>query len=81
MKLADKGLVLNSSAWASVIGMRPQDFDRSLMESKYSGWTNEFSTMLMNANTSSYGSSEGGRPRSDNPDDSTDASREMRDDL
>ena len=81
MKLADKGLVLNSSAWASAIGMRPQDFDRSLMESKYSGWTDELSTMLMNANTSSYGSSEGGRPRSDNPDDSTDASREMRDDL
>ena len=34
MKMADKGLVLNSSAWASAVGMNPVTFDRMLAESK-----------------------------------------------
>lgn len=62
MKMADKGLVLNSSAWASAVGMNPVTFDRMLAESKYTGWIDEYSQMMMNANTTSQ-SNEGGRPR------------------
>lgn len=66
MKLADKGIVLNETAWASAIGMEPQMFSRSLRESKASGWAQEFTQLLLNANTTAQ--SEGGRPRSDDLD-------------
>ena len=46
MKMADKGLVLNSSAWASAVGMNPVTFDRMLAESKYTGWIDKYSQML-----------------------------------
>lgn len=62
MKMADKGLVLNSSAWASAVGMNPVTFDRMLAESKYTGWIDKYSQMLMNTYTTSQ-SNEGGRPR------------------
>lgn len=62
MKMADKGLVLNSSAWASAIGMNPITFDRMLAESKYTGWIDKYSTLMLNANTTAQ-SNEGGRPR------------------
>lgn len=62
MKMADKGLVLNSSAWASAVGMNPVTFDRMLAESKYTGWIDKYSTLMLNANTTSQ-SNEGGRPR------------------
>lgn len=62
MKMADKGLVLNSSAWASAVGMNPVTFDRMLAESKYTGWIDKYSTLMLNANTTAQ-SSEGGRPR------------------
>lgn len=75
LKVADKGIVLNSSAYASVLGMRPQDFDRSFEEGHYSDFTNKL-TMLLNANTSKDGG--GGRPRLDDTEisDSGAASRE-----
>ena len=78
MKMADKGLVLNSSAWASAVGMNPVTFDRMLAESKYTGWIDKYSTMMLNANTSSYKDNEGGRPRqsSSSLTDSGEASRE-----
>lgn len=78
MKMADKGLVLNSSAWASVVGMNPVTFDRMLAESKYTGWIDKYSQMLLNANTSSYKDNEGGRERKNARDltDSGEASRE-----
>ena len=78
MKMADKGLVLNSSAWASAIGMNPVTFDRMLAESKYTGWIDKYSTMMLNANTSSYKDNEGGRERKNARDltDSGEASRE-----
>lgn len=77
MKMADKGLVLNSSAWASAIGMNPVTFDRMLAESKYTGWIDKYSTLMLNANTTAQ-SSEGGRPRksSSSLTDSGEASRE-----
>lgn len=62
MKMADKGLVLNSSAWASAIGMNPVTFDRMLAESKYTGWIDKYSMLMLNANTTAQ-SNEGGRPR------------------
>ena len=78
MKMADKGLVLNSSAWASAVGMNPVTFDRMLAESKYTGWIDRYSQMLLNANTSSYKDNEGGRERTNARDltDSGEASRE-----
>ena len=78
MKMADKGLVLNSSAWASAIGMNPVTFDRMLAESKYTGWIDKYSQMMLNANTSSYKDNEGGRERKNARDltDSGEASRE-----
>ena len=69
-KLAEKGIVLNSSAWASAIGMQPQVFEASLIESKYSNWVEQFSQVMKNINTTSQ-NGETGRPKSDNPDDST----------
>lgn len=59
-KLADKGIVLNPSAWASAIGMRPQIFERSLEESVYSGWIGKLSTLMLNTNTTAQDS---GRPQ------------------
>lgn len=62
IKMADKGLVLNSSAWASAVGMNPVTFDRMLAESKYTGWIDKYSMLMLNANTTAQ-SNEGGRPR------------------
>lgn len=76
MKMADKGIVLNTSAYASVLGMRPQDFDRSLTEG-HAGDMSAKLSMLLNANTMKDGG-EGGRPRLDDASisDSGEASRE-----
>ena len=80
MKMADKGLVLNSSAWASAVGMNPVTFDRMLAESKYTGWIDKYSQMLLNANTSSYKDNEGGRERK-NARDLTESGEASRDSL
>lgn len=63
MKMADKGLVLNSSAWASAVGMNPVTFDRMLAESKYTGWIDKYSQMMVNVNVTSQSGDDGGRPR------------------
>lgn len=77
MKLADKGLVLNDSAFASAIGMHPVEFKNSLKESKYTGWLDEFSQLMLNTNVQSGSSGETGRPRIEGSvGDSTEASRE-----
>lgn len=82
IKLAERGLVLNSSAWASAIGMNPVTFDRMLAESKATGWCIKNAQLMLNANTSkspSDSSDDGGRPRTDDSalTDSGEASREM----
>lgn len=74
-KLADKGIVLNPSAWASAIGMNPALFEKSLEESKASGWVDNLQ-LLLNSNTTSQ-SSEVGRPRAEFPDDSTERDWDM----
>lgn len=75
-KLSDKGIVLASSAWASAIGLEPQLFEASLMESKYSGWQKNLS-MLLNRNTLTQSSGSLGRPTTDFPDDSTDRNKDQ----
>ena len=60
LKLADKGIVLNSSAYASVLGMTPPDFEQSLAEGHAGGMIDKLS-MLFNANTMKDGGV--GRPR------------------
>lgn len=76
MKLSDKGMVLNSSAYASALGMKPQDFDASLSEGHYGDLVDKL-TLLLNANTSKDGGV-GGRPTSDDAEitDSAEASRD-----
>lgn len=63
MKLADKGIVLDSSMWAATIGMNPVLFEKSMQVSKNSGWTKNLQ-LLLNTNTSKNGG-EVGRPQSD----------------
>lgn len=74
-KLADKGIVLAPSAWASAIGMNPVLFENSLMESKASDWTKNLQ-LLLNSNTTAQ-DSQTGRPKTDFPDDSTDRNYDM----
>ena len=54
---------MNASAYASVLGMRPQDFDKSLTEG-HAGDLIDRLSMLMNINTMKDGGSVG-RPRTD----------------
>lgn len=64
LKMADKGIVLNQSAFASVLGYKPQEFERMIEESKYTGWIENYSQLMLNANTTSQGEGPG-RPRKD----------------
>lgn len=64
---ADKGLVLGPTAWASAMGYKPQEFERLLEESKYSGWIDNLSQLMLNINTTKQ-DSQGGRPKKDTED-------------
>lgn len=75
---ADKGLVLAPSAWASAMGYKPQEFERLLEESKYSGWVDELSQLMLNVNTTKQ-DGEVGRPRKDTG--LTDSGEASRDDI
>ena len=77
MKLADKGVVFDSSVYASLIGMNPVVFEKSLMASKNSGWLNKYSQLMLNTNTTAGGDM-GGRPEKDRLDKSDSA--ELNDD-
>ena len=77
LKLSDKGLILAPSAWASALGMKPQDFERSLQESKWTNW-NELWQAPINANTLS--SDSGGRPRM-STEENSDSSESSRDGI
>lgn len=74
---ADKGLVLGPSAWASAMGYEPQEFERLLEESKYSGWIDNLSQLMININTTKQ-ENQGGRPRQETGDltDSGESSRD-----
>lgn len=63
--LSSLGLTLNSSAWASAYGFKPQDFDRMLEEAHYGSLQNNL-TLLLNRNTSKDGgevNNKGGKPK------------------
>ena len=77
--IADKGLVLGPSAWASAMGYKPQEFERLLEESKYSGWIDNVSQLMMNVNTTKQ-ESQGGRPRQETGD-LTDSGESSRDNI
>lgn len=62
MKFADKGFVFNSSYYASVLGIKPQSFDRMLSEG-HSGDLTDNLTLLLNGNIASGDSDKAGRPR------------------
>lgn len=62
MKLADKGMVMPPSVYASVTGYAPQDFERMLEESMYSGWNKLWQLPLNTNTTASSGLGEQGRP-------------------
>lgn len=65
MKLSDKGIVLAPSAWASVLGVEPQLFEASLIESKNTGWTDNLQLLLNTNTTSGNDVDANGRPRSE----------------
>lgn len=79
MKIADKGMVLAPSAWASALGIEPADFERSLMQSKYCGW-NQYWQMPMNAYTQKDGlGNDGGRPKIEDSTEISDSGEANRD--
>ena len=59
MKLADKGIILDPTAYAFAANMRPQDFERSLASAQASQWYAKLG-LFPNTNTTSGGV--GGRP-------------------
>ena len=76
-KLADRGIVLPPSAWASALGQNPALFEAALRESKNTGWLDKYSQLMVNINTTSQ-EAEGGRPREEGAvDAATEASREL----
>lgn len=69
LDLANVGMVLNPSAYSKIVDMTPTEFERSLKESKESGWTETMLSMLMSIHTQGKdkSGSENGRPtKSDN---------------
>jgi len=77
MDMADRGLVSNISYWASAVGVRPVDFERSIEEAHFSNFTDLFTTM-QSIHTASGGEEEKdiGRPKSSKVTDSGATSRE-----
>lgn len=62
---ADKGIVLDSTMWASALGIKPQVFQRSLECAHNSDFIDNLS-MMLNANTMGNNSeNEAGRPKKD----------------
>ena len=57
VQMADKGMVLDESHWASVRQMKPQDFRKSLIMANSSDFTN-YLTPLLNLNTMKDGASQ-----------------------
>lgn len=62
MKIADKGMVLPPAVFASAMGYEPQNFERMLEESKYSGWSKLWQLPLNSATTAQSSDDQGGRP-------------------
>lgn len=54
VQIADKGMVMDESMWASCFGIKPSDFRNSIMMANSGGFT-QFLTPLMNINTAKSG--------------------------
>jgi hypothetical protein len=69
LELADHGIVLGSSQWASAYGYKPQEFYRAMEEGCYGDFTDKLKIMV-NRNTmnSSNQSSNSGRPQTSQED-------------
>lgn len=66
LELADRGIVLNPSAYSKIVNMTPTEFERSLRESKESGWTEKLTSLLLSIHTQKGGAgNEGGAPTKD----------------
>lgn len=77
MKVADKGIVLGPSAWASVLGYNPVFFDRLLEEGKWGDMHDKLS-LLLNVNTMKDSGELTGRPKKEGiVDDSTERNEDM----
>lgn len=61
---ADKGIVMDSTMWASALGMKPQAFMRSLESAHNSNFVDNL-TLMLNANTMKDGGADNGRPELD----------------
>ena len=76
-KIADKGIVLGPSAWASVLGYNPIDFEHLLDEGKWGGMQDKLS-LLLNTNIMTDRGENAGRPKSEGiVDESTERNEEM----
>lgn len=68
LKLADKGMILDPTAYAFIVNMRPQEFERSLKSAYVSQWFKNLG-LFPNANTTSGNTEQNtestGRPRLD----------------
>lgn len=58
LELADRGIVLNATEWASVYGRKPHEFEASMEEAKFGGMSDNL-MLLLNSNTSRDGSQVG----------------------
>ncbi|MGL5767096.1 MAG: hypothetical protein ACRCX8_15785 [Sarcina sp.] len=63
IQYADRGIVLNESSWASALGMKPQEFSRSLEEAKNGNFNEKLSLLLSIHTQGSSDGEKGSRPR------------------
>lgn len=69
LDLADKGIVLNESAYSGIVDMTPTEFRRSLFEGKHSKWTEDLLSQLLSIHTQSGKGEVGqGAPKKDSSD-------------
>ena len=65
VELMDKGVVFAPRTYAKLVDMKPQQFDRLLMEGKGCDWVNKLTSIVQTAYTQS---NKGGRPKSSDSD-------------
>ena len=65
MKLADKGLILDPSAYAFALDMRPQDFERSLSVAMANRWYGKLGLFPNTNTTAGSTDNQAGRPTID----------------
>lgn len=66
LELADRGMVLHCGSYAKILNMNPFDFERLLMEGKFTGWTEKLTSQLTSIHTQT--ANDVGRPKKDSSD-------------